>query len=186
LSWLQIIAIAFGLAMDAFAVSIVIGFAVRKITAGHVLRVCFFFGGFQFLMPLVGWLAGRTASTYIVAYDHWIAFGLLSLIGGKMLWEALRGGGNDDQKKGDPTRGLTVLMFAIATSIDALAVGFSMAFLKVSILGPSVVIGLVAAGMSFVGISFGSKIGQRWSRYAEILGGVVLIGIGIHILVLHL
>ena len=186
MNWLWITAIAFGLAMDAFVVSIAAGLTVRKITPGHVFRISFSFGLFQFFMPVVGWWAGRTVFEYITGYDHWIAFGLLSFVGGKMLLDALRRGHGGDSKKTDPTQGLTLLTLSIATSIDALAVGLSMAFLNVSIWTLSIVIGVVAAGMSFVGISFGGKIGQQWGRYGEIVGGFVLIGIGLHILISHL
>ena len=172
--------------MDAFVVSIAAGLTVRKITPGHVFRISFSFGLFQFLMPVVGWWAGRTVFEYITGYDHWIAFGLLSFVGGKMLLDALRRGHGGDSKRTDPTQGRTLLTLSIATSVDALAVGLSMAFLNVSIWTLSIVIGVVAAGMSFVGISFGGKIGQRWGRYGEIVGGFVLIGIGLHILISHL
>ena len=166
--------------MDAFAVSIAAGLSVERLTGRHVFRISWHFGLFQFLMPVIGWLAGHTASEYVAAWDHWIAFGLLSFVGGKMLWEALRRGhdGPGEGGRPDPTRGLMLVTLSVATSLDALAVGVSMAMLDVPVLAPSLVIGLVAGGLSFVGITFGSRIGKRWGRAAEVFGGLVLIGMG--------
>lgn len=184
MSWLSIFGIAIGLAMDAFAVSIAAGLMIPRLTYRHVFRLAFHFGLFQFMMPIVGWLAGRTIANYIHGFDHWIAFGLLTSIGGKMLWEAHKQA--EDRNNADPTRGLTLLTLSIATSIDALAVGLSMAFLNVSVLTPSIIIGLVAATLTAVGIIFGSRLGERFSRVAERLGGIVLIGIGAHTLISHM
>jgi putative Mn2+ efflux pump MntP len=182
--WVEIFGIALGLAMDAFAVAVATGLAVRPLTRRHVFRLAFHFGLFQFLMPVIGWLAGRTVEAYIRHYDHWVAFGLLAFVGGKMLWEAFRG--EEEAKRGDPTRGWTLILLSIATSIDALAVGLSMAFLRVSIWTPSVVIGLVAAALTAVGILSGSRIGTKLGRWPMIAGGLVLVGIGARILVVHL
>lgn len=184
MSWLNLLGIAIGLAMDAFAVSIAAGLAIPELTRRHVFRLSFHFGLFQFMMPIIGWLAGRTVQGYISQFDHWIAFGLLAFIGGKMLWEAVMEEGT--ASNGDPTRGLMLVTLSVATSIDALAVGLSMAFLKISVWFPSVIIGLVAAAMTAVGIRFGSRIGSRWGKAAEITGGIVLLGIGVRILVSHL
>lgn len=167
--------------MDAFAVSIVAGLTVERLTGRHVFRLAFHFGLFQFMMPVLGWLAGRSVAGYIDAYDHWVAFALLVFIGGKMLWEArspipARG-------RRDPTRGWTLVALSTATSIDALAVGLSMAFLGVAIWLPSVVIGLVAGVMTLIGIRFGSRIGPSRGRWAELLGGLILIAIGARILI---
>jgi len=180
-----IIGIAVGLSMDAFAVAIAIGLILPKLTARHVFRLAFHFGLFQFMMPIVGWLAGHTIAEYIQHVDHWIAFGLLSFIGGKMLWDAYSSHPSE-RNSGDPTRGLSLITLSVATSLDALAVGLSMAFLQVNILMPSVVIGLVAGTLTMVGILFGSRIGDRFGRWAEVLGGVVLIGIGTQTLISHL
>ena len=170
--------------MDAFAVSIVAGITIEKLTHRHVFRLAFHFGLFQFMMPVLGWLAGQSMAGYISQWDHWVAFALLAVIGGKMLWESRPG--KEPENPSDPTRGLMIITLSIATSIDALAVGFSMAFLGISIWLPSVVIGVVAAAMTVIGMRFGSRIGRKGGRWAQVLGGVVLIAIGIRILVLHL
>ena len=183
MNWVNLLGIAVGLAMDAFAVSIAVGLTIGGVTPRHVFRVAFHFGLFQFMMPILGWLAGSTISSYVADYDHWLAFGLLSIIGGKMLL----GAGSDagEKTKPDPTRGWLLVVLSVATSIDALAVGLSMAFLRVSILLPCIVIGLVAASFSAVGITFANRIFRRWGRVAEVLGGCALILIGLKILISH-
>ncbi len=182
--WFNIVAIAIGLAMDAFAVAIAAGLTIERLTGRHIFRIAFHFGLFQCMMPIIGWFCGRTIAGYVQAYDHWVAFGLLGAIGGKMLWDAIFG---DDDKFGkDPSRSWTLVMLSVATSIDALAVGLSMACLGVSIWLPSIIIGLVAGGMSLVGIRLGSRLGNRTRLWAECFGGIVLIGIGVRILVVHL
>jgi len=184
LNWLNTIGIAFGLAMDAFAVAIVVGLAVEKLTRGRVFRLSFHFGLFQFMMPIFGWLAGRTVAQYIGGYDHWLAFGLLTVIGGKMLWDARSESGAEYGS--DPTRAWTLIVLSIATSIDALAVGLSMALIGVSIWLPSIVIGVVAAAMTVVGMCFGSRLRRRGGQWAQVAGGLVLIGIGVRIVISHL
>ena len=170
--------------MDAFAVSIAAGLAIERLTWRHVFRMSFHFGLFQFMMPVAGWLIGRQVADLVGAWDHWVAFALLGVIGGKMLWDARRGRGAG--RRGDPTRGWTLLVLSVATSIDAFAVGLGMAVLGVSIWVPSIAIGLVAATMSAVGICFGGRFGSRGGRLADAVGGVVLIAIGVRILVEHL
>jgi len=177
-------AIAVGLAMDAFAVSIAAGLTIQRLTHRHVFRVAFHFGLFQFMMPVLGWYLGLTVADYITAFDHWVAFILLAAIGGKMIWEAGRPAHERSDK--DPTRGWSLVTLSVATSIDALAVGLSMAMLRVSIWQPSVVIGLVAAAMSLIGIRLGSRLGGKTQHWAERIGGVILIGIGLRILIEHL
>ena len=184
MDWLNILGVAVGLAMDAFAVSIVAGLSIERLTHRHVFRLAFHFGLFQFMMPVLGWWAGQSVAEYIGAYDHWIAFTLLGIIGGKMLWEARSG--REPKTRSDPTRGWMLITLSIATSIDALAVGLSMAFLGVSIWLPSVVIGIVAAAITVMGICFGSRFGRKGGLWAQLFGGMVLIGIGIRILFLHL
>jgi putative Mn2+ efflux pump MntP len=183
MSFWYIVGIAFGLAMDAFAVSVAAGIQVAALDRGHVARLAFSFGFFQFFMTVIGWLAGRGLSRWLTAFDHWVAFGLLILIGGKMLWDSFR---SDDTACKDPTRGWMLLTLSIATSIDALAVGLSLALIAVSIWTASVVIGIVAALLSAVGAIFGSRLGRRFGVWAERFGGLVLIGIGIKILVDHM
>lgn len=184
MNWLSIFGIAVGLAMDALAVAIAAGLTIPRLTGRHVFRLAFHFALFQFMMPILGWSIGRTISNFISAYDHWAAFGLLTVIGGKMLWEAATN--HQPEKRGDPTRGWMLFTLSVATSIDALAVGLSMAFLRVTIWAPSAVIGLVTAVLTSVGICFGSRMGRRFGMLAEVAGGIVLIGIGLRILVSHL
>lgn len=184
MNWLNLLGISLGLAMDALAVSIVAGLTLASVTPRHTFRLAFHFGLFQFLMPVIGWLAGREMAGRIAAYDHWLAFGLLVFVGGKMLWEA--GGDSKIDARSDPTRGLMLVTLSVATSIDALAVGLSMGLIQVSVWVPSVVIGLVAAALSAVGIRFGSRLGPRWGHRAEVVGGCILILIGIRILFSHL
>ena len=184
MSTLTVLGLAVGLAMDALAVAVATGLLLGRPSPGHVLRLAFHFGLFQFLMPVVGWLAGRSVAVYIRDFDHWVAFGLLAFVAGKMLREALRDGA--DVPAGDPTRGWMLLVLSIATSIDALAVGLSMAFLEVSVWMPSVVIGLVAFAFTAAGVLVGARVGRTLGRWPEVVGGVVLLGIGVKILVEHL
>lgn len=188
---LNIFAIAVGLSMDAFAVSIATGLGLAKVTRRHVFRMAFHFGLFQFMMPVIGFFAGSYLAGSIKQYDHLVAFGLLSFVGGKMLWEARQL--KEERIATDPTRGAMLVTLSIATSIDALAVGGGMAMLRtpetnlgVSLWLPCVVIGVVTGFLSMVGILFSGRIGSRWSRWAEIVGGVVLILIGLNILRSHL
>jgi manganese efflux pump family protein len=180
MNWLGTGGIAVGLAMDAFAVAIAVGLTIERVTGRHVFRIAFHFGLFQFMMPVIGWFCGRSVARYVADYDHWVAFGLLGAIGGKMLFDAISTTGGGLGK--DPSRSWSLVMLSVATSIDALAIGVSMAFLDVSIWLPSVIIGLVAALMSLVGICLGSRLGNRTRRWAECFGGLVLIGIGIRVL----
>ena len=184
MDWLTLAGISIGLAMDAFAVSLAAGLVIHPVTSRHVFRLAFHFGLFQFLMPILGWSAGKQFAESIRQWDHWVAFGLLVLLGCKMLWDARRPSQSTDQN--DPTRGLTLITLSVATSIDALAVGLSLAFLEISIWLPAVTIGLVAAGLSVLGVIGGARIGASWGRYAGVFGGCVLIAIGVKILIEHL
>lgn len=171
--------------MDALSVAIGVGAAARKTSLWPVLRMSLSFGLFQFFMPLIGWAAGRTVADLIARYDHWVAFLLLAGVGGKMIWESFH------EKDGaapanDPTKGMTLLLLSVATSIDALAVGLSLAFLNIPILGASALIGVVCFLMTASGMVFGRRLGGILGRRAELIGGLVLIGIGIKILVEHL
>ncbi|MBN2021836.1 MAG: manganese efflux pump [Pirellulales bacterium] len=180
----ELLGIAVGLAMDAFAVSVAAGVTLSNVTPRHTFRLAFHFGLFQFLMPVLGWLAGARLAGQIQAFDHWVAFGLLVFVGSKMMLGARRAEGQDDPA--DPTRGLMLVTLSVATSIDALAVGLSMAFLRISIWMPAVVIGLVAATLSTVGIQFGRRLGSRVGQAAELIGGGVLLAIAVRILHAHL
>jgi putative Mn2+ efflux pump MntP len=184
MDFVTILLVAVGLALDAFAVSVGIGISRERVSARQSARLGFHFGFFQFMMPVLGWLAGRSISGWIGGIDHWVAFGLLAIIGLKMIREAFRREGA--RKPGDPTRGVTLIILSVATSIDALAVGLSLAFINVPILYPSVIIGIVAAGLTVVGMNLGKAVGSRFSHGVEILGGLILIGIGVKILLEHI
>jgi putative Mn2+ efflux pump MntP len=182
---LNLAAIAVALAMDAFAVALGVGVSVAPLTRRHVFRLSFHFGLFQALMPIIGWLAGRSIHQYIVDYDHWIAFTLLAMIGGHMIHAAL----HPDHEKpvsGDPTRGFTLVLLSVATSIDALAVGLSLAMLETSVWFPALIIGLVAGAFTLVGLFLGRRINDAWGARVELLGGGILILIGVRIVVDHL
>ena len=180
----EILLIAFGLAMDAFAVCLGAGTTQHIKGPRPVFRLAFHFGLFQALMPILGWLVGSTINQWIAPFDHWIAFGLLSLVGGRMLREA--GSEEVPESRADPTRGMTLVALSVATSIDALAAGLSLAFLHQSIWIPSVTTGVVTATMTGIGMVFGSRFGRRWGRWAEVIGGCVLILIGLRIVILDL
>jgi len=177
---LTLLGIAVALAMDAFAVAVAAGLRLRPLRGSHVFRLSFHFGFFQAAMPVLGWLAGTTVERVIAAYDHWVAFGLLAIVGGKMILEALRN--HEESLPQDPTRGFTLIALSVATSIDALAVGLSLAILRVPIVVPAIVIGLVCAGLTAVGMVIGWRLGLLWRRGAEAVGGLVLLAIGVKIL----
>ncbi len=185
MGWLSLFAIALALAMDAFAVAVVTGLTVTPLTARHVFRLAFHFGLFQALMPAIGWVAGKAMYVYIAAFDHWVAFGLLALVGGKMIWEGLHHG-EENPSRGDPTSGWRLIVLSVATSVDALAVGLSLAMVQSPIVVPAIVIGLVAATLTAIGMILGRRIASFWGPRVEVLGGAVLLGIGIKIVVGHL
>ncbi len=182
---LTLFGIALALAMDAFAVALGTGMNLAKLTGRHLFRLGFHFGLFQALMPVIGWLAGIGLQQKIAAWDHWIAFGLLAFVGGHMLWEA-RSEAHEEKADQDPTRGMSLVILSVATSIDALAVGFSLSVLGVSIWTPALVIGLVAGVLTVAGMLLGRRAGDQWGPRVEIAGGLILIGIGVKILVEHL
>ena len=176
--------IATGMAMDAFAVSLGIGTTRQASLPRPVFRLSFHFGLFQFLMPILGWLAGNTIAALISGFDHWIALGLLAFVGLRMIRSGLD---HDGQAyPSDPSRGATLVMLCVATSIDALAIGLSLAMLRVNILYPSAVIGVVTVGLSLAGLLIGHRLGTTFGKRMEILGGVILNGIGLRIVVTHL
>ena len=184
MSFITIIGIAFGLAMDAFAVSIAVSASLKGVSRSQTLRLSFYFGLFQFLMPVIGYFAGISVARFISAYDHWVALSLLTFIGGRMVIGSF---GEDREIKAgeDPTRGITLIVLSIATSIDALAVGLSFAMLKVNVWYPSAIIGVVAFAMTSLGMNIGSRLGAKFGHRMELVGGIVLIGIGIKILIEH-
>ena len=186
MEFLKILAIAIALAMDAFAVSIATGVNLKNVNSRQMFRLSWHFGLFQALMPIIGWSAGLSIRSYIKHYDHWIAFGLLTLVGVHMIKEAFQDGKPEKPIK-DYTKGMTLVMLSVATSIDALAVGFSLSLLKISIWMPALIIGVVAGTFTLIGMRIGERIGaaKRLSVYAETIGGVVLISIGLNILYEH-
>ena len=153
-------------------------------TGGAVFRLSFHFGLFQFLMPLVGWMMGIGFVSYVKAVDHWIAMLLLAVVGGRMIQEGLEPA--DDVSSGDPSRGMTMVMLSVATSIDALAVGLTLSMLEVNIWYPAAVIGIITAAMSFLAIRLGTRLGVLFGKRMTVAGGVILILIGGRILVSHL
>lgn len=179
-----LLGIAVALAVDAFAVALAAGAVLDPFAERRWFRLGFHFGLFQGIMPVIGWMAGRGLQQWISAYDHWIAFGLLSLVGGKMIYDALKDDG--DSIIQDPSRGWTLVMLSVATSIDALAVGFSLALLGLEIWFPALIIGITAAILTIAGMFLGQKVGVLWGRRVEIAGGVVLCSIGGKILLEHL
>ena len=181
----SILFIAIGLAMDAFAVSIASGFAVRKLHFSYAVKIAFLFGLFQGVMPVVGWLAGSGLVEYISAIDHWIAFGLLTFVGGKMIYESTAFC-EDEACDQNPKRIYVLLTLAIATSIDALAVGLTLSFINIDIVTPAVIIGAITFALSLAGVYIGDKVGHFFESKIEIIGGLILIGIGIKILIEHL
>jgi putative Mn2+ efflux pump MntP len=185
MGWFSLFAVALALAMDAFAVAIVAGLTLSPMTKRHVFRLSFHFGLFQALMPLIGWAAGTAVYRYIADFDHWVAFGLLSFVGGRMIFASFHS--DEEARAGrDPTSGWDLVILSVATSIDALAVGLSLAMIGSRILFPALVIGVVAGVITVLGMVLGRKIGTLWGRRVEAAGGVVLIAIGIRILLQHI
>jgi manganese efflux pump family protein len=181
---ITIFLLAVALGVDAFSVAIGIGAANSRKSWVPVWRLSLAFGIFQFVMPFVGWFAGSTVVSMIAGFDHWIAFGLLAIVGGKMIWEGFEK--ESDAEKADQTRGWPLLLLSIATSIDALAVGFSFSVLKTPILFPAVVIGIVCFCMTAFGMIFGKVLAKVFGKKVEIFGGLVLIAIGVKILMEHI
>lgn len=188
MGFIELFVIGVGLSMDAFAVAVCKGLGMKMVNWRHAFVIALMFGGFQGLMPLIGWALGSQLTSLIEPVDHWIAFILLVFIGGKMLWDAFRG---DD---GCETCGCAeekldmreLLMMAVATSIDALAVGVTFAFLGVNVMAAVVVIGVTTFALSFVGVVVGNRFGARLEKPATVAGGVVLVLIGLKILLEHL
>lgn len=179
-----VIVIALGLAMDAVAVCVVAASAGYASNKRAVFRLAFHFGLFQFLMPVLGWWFGAFVEHYVQRVDHWIAFGLLAFVGGHMIWASFQAA--EERPTNDPTRGLRMVMLSIATSLDALAVGLSLAMAGISVWQPSVLIGVITGAMCLLAIALGNRLHRVFARWAEIAGGIVLILIGARILFEHL
>lgn len=185
MSYFEIIIIACGLAFDAFAVSVSSGTLKICQNPAATFRLAFHFGLFQFLMPIIGWFIGYQISEYVVSTDHWIAFGLLSYIGISMIIASFKKD-EQSQKEYNPSKGPQLIMLSFATSIDALAIGLSLALLKVEILTPALFIGIITGALSYIGVRIGKQFGKKYSQKAELIGGIILIAIGIKILIEHL
>ncbi len=186
MSFVLIIGMALALAMDCFAVTLGLACGSRGLTAKQAVRMGAFFGGFQFAMPVIGWFAGDRLLGLIKGIDHWVAFGLLALIGGRMIHESFE---RDDEEKAcrpDRTQGSRLFVLALATSIDALAVGLSLGVVRAGILYPAAVIGATSFVLTLAGAKLGPVAGRVVGRRAELLGGLILIGIGLKILIEHL
>ena len=185
MTFFDIILLAIGVSMDAFAVSIAKGLATRRLRPKHYLSVALWFGGFQALMPLVGYFVGSHFASIVECCDHWIAFALLAVIGGKMLYDTIFGG-EEEESTGADFRFKIMFVLAVATSIDALAIGVSLAFLQADIWSAVAFIGVTTALFSAFGLQLGNLFGYRYKRAAELIGGIVLILIGAKILVEHI
>ncbi len=177
---IHILLIAVGLSADAFAVSVAEGVALHKVTRNHVLRISLHFGLFQAAMPILGWLAGTGLRQFVAAWDHWVAFGILTFIGGKMLLDVLFKFETGEARA--PSSGGRLILLSVATSIDALAVGISLSMLEVRIWWPAVTIGVVTGILCAVGIDLGDRIGTKLGRWAEAAGGTILCLLGANIL----
>jgi manganese efflux pump family protein len=180
---LTVVLIAVGLAMDAFAVSIVKGIVIDRQRKKTALLMALFFGGFQMLMPAIGWLVGLSFKEIIMGIDHWIAFGLLAFIGSKMIYDSTK---KEKENKEEDVKIQSILILAVATSVDALMVGLSFAFLQTSILEPILATGLITFLLSLLGFYFGCGLGRVFGNRIKIVGGLILIAIGIRILIEHL
>lgn len=174
-----------GLAMDCFAVSLGIGTGTAARTVRPIFRLSFHFGLFQGLMTFIGWLVGSTVANYIDTLDHWLVLALLGWVGGRMIIEGTKP--VEDEKPGpDPSRGGTLVLLSVATSLDALAVGLSLAIVKVNIWSSSLIIGVISAALSLVGLMVGKRLGLAFGKRMEIIGGLILIFIGLRIFITHL
>ena len=182
--FVTIFLVAIGLAMDCFAVSLGIGTTGQAAAPRSIFRLSFHMGLFQGLMTLVGWLAGTGLAHLIASFDHWIALALLAYVGGRMVYAGFHP--EQESFQGDPSRGGVLVMLSVATSLDAMAVGLSMGMLHLPVLQASVVIALVSAGLALVGLKFGAGLGEKFGKRMEIIGGLILIGIGLRILITHL
>lgn len=180
---LEISLLGIGLAMDAFAVSICKGLSMKKMNWKNAIIIALYFGIFQALMPMIGYFLGTTFESFVTTFDHWIAFILLALIGGNMIKESFD---NEDEKKNDKVDFKTMIVLALATSIDALAVGITFAFFDVNLLLAVAIIGIITFIISIFGVKIGNKFGDKYQNKAELIGGIILVILGIKILLEHL
>jgi putative Mn2+ efflux pump MntP len=181
---LSILLIALGLSMDCFAIALGISCSGKKVSRTAYFKVAAAFGIAQAVMPVIGWLAGRSLVNIISAYDHWVVFGLLLIVGAHMIWESFHE--EEEGEKLDLTRGWALISLAVITSIDALATGLALAFQEVNIAVAAVAIGAVTFSVVILGFVIGRKVGEMLGRWAGVLGGLILIGIGMRVLIEHL
>ncbi len=181
---LTLILIAVGLNFDSFAVSVTTGFVVNKIRFWQATKIALVLAFFQAGMPVLGWFLGSQVKEYIISFDHWIAFGLLSFIGLKMIWESF--GKEEETKDFNPFKPAVVIGMAVATSIDALIAGVSFAFIDINILLTAFLIGFLTYVAAMLGMLFGKKAGKWFGKRMEVVGGIILIGLGVKILLEHL
>jgi putative Mn2+ efflux pump MntP len=179
-----LLGIALGLAMDAFSVAIGVSVALGGTDARQTFRLAWHFGLFQALMPIIGWVAGSSFRPLIESWDHWLAFLLLMVVGGRMIFDSISPNG-DRPQPADPTRGWSLIVLSVATSIDALAVGLSFAALGVRVWIPAAVIGLTASTMTLIGTFGGRALGIRFGSRMAVIGGIVLVAIGVWIVIDH-
>jgi putative Mn2+ efflux pump MntP len=184
MSMLSIVGMAFALALDAFAVSITGGVVIKERKVRHAVRIALFFGGFQAVMPLLGWLAGAGLKGWLGGFEHWLAFGLLTFIGCKMIYEAFKL--EPIERARNILAVSALLLLSIATSIDALAVGVTLSVLHEPIMLPAIIIGVITFAVSLIGVFIGDRCGHLFESKIEVVGGLVLIGIGVRILVEHI
>ncbi|HUH99296.1 MAG TPA: manganese efflux pump MntP family protein [Anaerolineales bacterium] len=182
--FIEILLISISMAMDAFAVCLAAGALQNTQGPRPAFRLSFHFGLFQFIMPVIGWLLGMTIEPLIHDYADWIAFGLLALVGLRMIYSSVFGGAARPSK--DPSRGLTLIVLSVAVSMDALAIGLSLSMLGIFVWYPAILIGVVTGVLSLIGLRIGRIAGRKFGKLADILGGLVLIGIGLRILLIHL
>jgi putative Mn2+ efflux pump MntP len=178
MSFIELILVAFSMAMDAFAVCLAAGSLRQTQGARPAFRLSFHFGFFQFIMPVMGWLVGARIAPITQNYDHWVVFGLLGFIGVRMIYSALTG---EENHSNDPSRGMTLILLSIAVSIDALAVGMSLGLMGIFVWYPAIFIGVVTGVLSLIGLRLGNSMGSKYGRSVEIIGGLVLIAVGAQI-----
>jgi len=183
MGFIETLLLSFGLAFDAFAVSISAGSSIKTKTWHDFFRLPFHFGLFQFLMPVIGWYLGSSVERLIEKVDHWIAFILLLIIGARMIISTFSK--TEETQSTDPSRGISLVMLSVATSIDALAVGFSLALLRYDIWYPSICIGIITAILSLAGLLAGNRLGKKFGKIIEACGGIILILIGLKIMINH-
>jgi putative Mn2+ efflux pump MntP len=186
--YLSLLLVAVGLSADCFAVAVSTSISNRNLRLFHFSRISLTFGTFHTIMPAIGWLAGYTVIKFIGGFDHWLAFVLLGFIGGKMVWSALRRSVKRDRGADitNITRMLPLIIIGVATSIDALAVGLSFSFMKANLMLSCITVGVVVAGVALAGFFVGRKVGAKMGKRAEIVGGLILMGIGIKVVVEHM